>query len=423
MKKIIAILVIFTMVAMATPAVIGVDDGYDKFPCDCYDDPWMETIKTQVSVEGSLGGEVPPGTPGEGSGAPIIKCKWEYDLRDCGEGPCGTKVHDACYMPGLQIGPTLSGDTLVGFYAVVTDIPDRDDVAQVSAHVWHPDGTYKYKIRMERVERGESLAIWNHILDHHMYDDIVAWSGLMIPPPNSKPGWEWEDVYWQLSEHGAYLYRGYGLLNYCQPAGCYGVEVHAADYDGNWAKPLWNTFWYIPTAAVDYDFEKIRYDYQDGLYAPVPQCKWIWVDGDYNMLEGDERPTVRNIGNCPVYFMVEQDNMGFSKYIDPYGYEIWEVEYDAQLGEDPNVVKYDPFVCARIPGVLELCTLDKLDFSIHVRQGYPEHIYEGNMWLDAYIDTDSYLWDTPSEFIGTPNANIPQDIGPIQGCICGEKVE
>jgi hypothetical protein len=334
-------------------------------------------------------------------GTPVIKCKWEYDL---GPGPHDGFAHDSCITPGLQVAPNPGGFVKVGYYAVVTDPQGRDHIDHVYADIWHPDGEFKYQIELRPVglsasgyDKTIALKTWDHVISVHR--DIITvnddWAMQLDPGIN----W-WDDVRDELNEPLAYMFYGEALLSYCQPGGYYTVGVRAHDAYNIWTDYLWNWFWYIPTAAIQIDFNTVD-------YGVVAESFDQWVGGDYDM-DTSHKPTVRNIGNCPVELWVIQDDMDFGTTDGR-----WNVQFDAQLTADErNRVYYPPNTRGpvRIPGIVNLCTMEKLDFSIHVYKGYPGIEYKGNMGLFAFIHDASFIWGTRPEFIGDAPNGVPQNV-------------
>jgi len=337
-----------------------------------------QDVTTHVNVAG--------GTDDPSNHAPVIKAKWEYDL-DHGE--------DAAPDTGLQVAPTLHGSVKVGFYAVVTDDEGVNTVQAVYADVWHPDGQFKYQIELTPIgfddygyyNKVSVLSIWDHVVAEHY--DIIKFNG-----------YSEDDIREELDQELAYIYYGEAYISYCQPGGYYTVGVRAHDNFGAWSDYLYNTFWYIPTAAVEIDFT-------DVYYGNAVICEDKWIGGDKDMSTSD-KPTVRNIGNTPVYLTVWQDDMGFSKTDGE-----WNVMFDARLGapSDSNTGTgpYQPEVETTIPGTLGLCTEEKLDFSIHVIKGFPGETYTGTMILTAYIDGSPY-WITPDGFVGDAPNGVAQNL-------------
>jgi hypothetical protein len=430
MKKLLAILVVITMALISAQMVVA-DDPLDDCPTgDCaFEEPDSENITTTALITGG-------NSSGNGNTPPIIKCKWEYDLdimipeEECAcYAPCGNDTfwyHDACpCIPGLQVKPILYGNVKVGYYAVVTDLEGVDHVDHVYADIWHPDGTFKYQIELHPVgftydaggnpisyDKTQALFEFDHVVNHHhdllKVNDVWA-AGL---PPELLPE---ADILDELNQEEAYLFYGEAEINYCQPGGWYYVGVRAHDGYDAWCDYLFNRYWYIPTAGVDIDFTTVDYE-------TVAECTNKWVGGDHDFTTAD-KPTIRNTGNTPVKLMVYQDDMDFGQTGG-----LWNVEFDARLGADGVIRQYEPFQFdlgpspdfielpgVWIPGILELCTEEKLDFSIHVIKGFPGETYTGTMQLFAYIDMDSFIWDTPSLFVGNAPGGVPQIYaGPAQ---------
>jgi hypothetical protein len=418
MKKILALFVILSMAFMSLPAVA--DDPCppceDPFPTwdddNCYE-PVVDTIANVVGCGGNPnGGGTTGGTSGGAlEGAPIIKCKWEYDLDvslppadPCCEDYCTS--HDACpYTEGLQVKPILEGFVTVGFYAIVTDPQGPDHVDRVYADVWHPDGEFKYQIELFPVgfdsvdyDKSQALSEWEHVTTWH--HDLINY-GPEWDIPNE--AWSWDDdIYDELIEEKAYLYFNTAQISYCQPAGDYTVGVTAYDGLDMWCDYVFNTFWYIPTAAIDIDFDTV--DYGD-----VVESTWAPVGGD-KVMGTSNLPTVKNIGNVPVELSILQDDMGFGVTTNQ-GIEYPNVEYKARMNEDGLwTAAYIPDVETMIPGVLGMCTEDKLDFKIHVLKGFPDgDPNEGTMTLCAHIYGDQADWISPLQFANAPQG-VPQNI-------------
>jgi hypothetical protein len=419
MKKILPILVLLAMVASAVPLAMATDPAYPAVNppepgCAWEDNDTQCGINTFVKLTGGTGG-------GEGGSntPPFIKCKWEWDDEfekpvaecphdciDCPEG-CpdfdvdatadGVMRHDACpCVDGLQVAVDLESQVKVGVAAVVADAQGYEDIQHVYADIWHPDGQFKFQIELTPipyVDKEQSLAMFNHFFECH--EDLIKWD----------PLYDYADVIDQLNEPLALLYVGHFYLDYCQPGGYYTVAIRAHDTMNAWSDYLYNYFWYIPTTAVRLDFTSIN-------YGDVSVCVNKWIGGDGVMSMGDQKPTAKNIGNTPVDLYVWQDDMDFGQTDSS-----WNVEFDARLTADGNIVTYDPYKDAaghkgvRIPGYIKLCTQEKLDFSIHVKKGESGYQYSGKMCISAYRHGNP-IWKTPGQFIGNAPGSIAQDIYP-----------
>jgi hypothetical protein len=378
---------------------------------DCH-----EGIITQANVIGgnSGGGGTGGGDPMDG--APLIKCKWEYDLDvllDPPEPCCPPYCpeHDACpYEPGLQVHLVPDGDVKVGYYAIITDPQGVQHIDRVYADVWHPNGQFKYQFELlpiglpmlpdgswdyDNYDDTLALAAWAHVKSDH--SDLITYNSWEVPE-----GWSLDDdILWELEEEEAYLYYGEALLNYCQPGGSYTVGIRAYDGLDMWSPYLLNWFWYIPTAAVYLDFDYVN-------YGDVVECIWQQKGGDKDILTSG-KPTVKNIGNVPVFFEIWQDDMNFGKTGD-----LWNVQYKARLSN--SGVYTDPFDPEEgevfIPGFLGMCTEEKFDFLIHVIKGFPDGVpNEGIMKICAHIYGVQEDWVSPLVFDPAPQG-VPQTAPP-----------
>jgi hypothetical protein len=450
MKKILSLFVILSMVFVAAQALADVSlDPADMPVGDCAiaEPDCILDIPTSATITGGTGG-------GGGNLPPVIKAKWEYDLDvicdldplcggpciQCGDHPDNQWIHDACCnIPGLQVKPILYGAVRVGYYAVVTDPEGVSHVDHVYADIWHPDGSFKYQIELFPIgfeggvyDKTAALENWTHAWGCHSdlikINDVWA-SGLPIIPGTNPPEQvaPEDDILDEINEELAYIFYGEAVIDYCQPGGWYYVGVRAHDGYDAWCDYLYNRYWYIPTAGIDVDFI-------GGIdYGTVAECTNKWVGGDH-LFSTPAKPTIRNIGNTPVLLFVYQDDMGFGKTAGN-----WNVEFDARLSADGAVRVYKPeekdaknplpypaepdnpanfYPGVRIPGILPLCTEEKMDFSIHVFKGMPGYTYIGNMTLCAFIDFDSYVWQAPLVYrdnapVGVPNPyNGPAQPGP-----------
>ncbi len=397
MKKLLALLVVVAFVLSAGLAVADNGDMNDNNPAYQHDvllngEISENPITTSVTVAGGSDGSTNNNNP------PIVKVKWEYDLNvtNCLDGcdDIDCNEHDADpYTDGLQVKPVLGGDVTVGYYAVVTDPEGVDTVQKVYADVWHPDGQFKYQIELHPVgfdgssyDKTEALNIWDHVTTNH--STLLTYN----------TGYDADDVYHQLDQQLSYLYRTEADLSYHQPGGYYTVGVSAVDNFNEFSTRLDNNFWYIPTSAVDIDFDTVNYG-----NAVVGTRKT--VGGDYEMTTPD-KPTVRNVGNTPVKLYVSQNDMGFG-----YTSSLPNVRYGARIGADEAYSDYAPDTLTEIPGNLSLCTQDKLDFAITVLKSVPSGTYTGEMNIYAYIE-GSPIWNSNPDYVTTAPIGVDQVYSP-----------
>jgi hypothetical protein len=412
MKKILAIFVAVCMAFVAIQAVNAAEGPEYCEPNPPEDCAWRDNdshcdITTTVSITGGTGG-------GGGNTPPIVKCKWEYDLDvaidvdncDVCSGciPAGCVdisnffYHDACpCIPGLQVLPILGNFVRVGYYAVVTD-PDFD-IDHVYADIWHPDGEFKYQIELLPLARLPGLEAWSHVSTCHA--DLIAinqdWAAGV---PDA-----FADIEHEIDQQLAWVYYGEASLSYCQPGGYYTVGVRGQDSFNAWSDYLYNQFWYIPTTAIRKDFTQVNYG-----TAVISRDKWVGGDQDMGTAGF---PTIQNWGNTPVNLYVYQDDMGLGFTGEPSS-PTWNVEFDIRLGADGMDIYFDPFENQDSThkgvyfGQLGLCTLEKIDFSIHVLKADPG-TYNGNMCLVGYR-WGNPVWPTPANFVGSAPGQVVQDI-------------
>jgi hypothetical protein len=430
MKKVMILLVVCSFLISSCSAIIVVADPVrppnptEGEVCawnttNCLD-PYVITHVNLYDTGNSIGTDI---------NRPIIKCKWEYDLSvkisidECDE-PCpactghseGYWEHDACCcIDGLQVKPIPGGDVQIGFYAVVTDNNGVEDIQDVYADVWHPDGQFKYEVVLTPIlDPAIAVQMWDHVMECH--EDLVTentvWANTDhgVDENNDPITWQ-DDVRDELLEGLAYLYQATEVINYCQPGGWYKVGYIATDGILD-SEMLENFFWYIPTAAIELDFDEMTW-----TDVKLDVAKTIGGDNQmvYNLPPDEVKPTVKNIGNTPVELYVWQDDTGFGYTGNFPGWDLvdipfsaWNVKYKAQLtaSSTGNTGWYYPYdtdtdkLGVRIPGVLPLCSQEKLDFTIMVMKdpGFP--VYTGELNICAYSNgVPSYL--TPSQFIGS----------------------
>ncbi|MFC1948544.1 hypothetical protein ACFLXY_11575, partial [Chloroflexota bacterium] len=178
---------------------------------------------------------------GSGTFSPVVKAKWEQQPADIEpsleDGDPGHLIHGFQILPPLQACTTKT----ICYYAVVTDEEDMGNVAQVFADVYHPMYSpepygpsvtggiqnldyFKYEIPFENIGTGDEA------------EDIVtaAYDAGLI---TFNPGYDLDDVLYELDKGVANLWRGCAEIDYEQPAGDYDVYVYAIDSDDGFSEP------------------------------------------------------------------------------------------------------------------------------------------------------------------------------------------
>ncbi|MCK9308048.1 MAG: hypothetical protein M0P17_11035 [Methanoculleus sp.] len=282
-----------------------------------------------------------------GGNIPIVLCKWEADTTTDLED--GDPTHAT---PGSQFLPTAIYDTdkTINYFSVVWDNEDNGNVNVVAWDVYHPDnawgnGSFKYQVMGTKItDKAQAVALFQQAVD----------AGLVTVDSR----YTTSTILTQYLEKGtAALWCGDAPLNYQQPAGDYLVEANAFDFNNNQAVPLLNTFYYIPVAAFEIDFNTVNYGSVN-----INTHKWIAGDVEYGTADW---PTIRNIGNTHLQVTVEQDDMDLGESLSG-----WNVQWDARMGnDDAYTMVYEPYEQVTLPNMLPLCQVEELDFSIQVFKG------------------------------------------------------
>jgi hypothetical protein len=317
------------------------------------------------------------------SALPVVKAKWETPDEDL-------------TRPFTQINPPVNYSTTkpITYWTVVT----ADSVGKIDDSyvlVYHPDGTYKYKVPLQEIPICPG-GVFNTTLYNTFVSEITAAdNGGSVTYGNS---FNLTDVIEEVHQCLAKVFKGTEVIDYCQmcgqftwtphcsnPSNCttiwvpsnltngYRVEAYGVNKDGATSTGLVNYFEYICTAGIETDFNKL--DFGNVYYHSETL---IGGDKIWNTPNGPacasgtgcRPPSVRNIGNIPVNLTVWQDDMQFG-YAGTGPTKDWNVQWDARLGEPSEHLAstFDPFVTTPLDGGLDLCQLDKLSFSI-----YPKNI-------------------------------------------------
>jgi hypothetical protein len=299
-----------------------------------------------------------------GGEIPVIKAKWETP----------DDADPTHVTPGTQVEPVIAFDTAstkeVCVYVVVADYEDKGAVAQVVADVFHPDdvapfcGSLKYgNIPLGKLDWSTSLSV---------FDAAVAQKIIWYNSP-----FDQAETRHELEQGMAAVWKACFTVHNCQPAGAYTVTVNALDTDNNFSGPFSNDFDFVPVAGIELDFAAVT-------YPNTMVSSWGMVAGDTNFGTAAQ-PTVRNIGNTFTAISIWQDDMMFGKYIDG----TYKVEYDFRLGlqannDDTTHLYFQPYQEGVVtPNFLELCEVNKLDFSIHIKWADGTGLHNGVMKLGA----------------------------------------
>lgn len=333
---------------------------------------------------------------------PLVKCKWEQEPITGLES--GDLTH-VLFKPGApsnsQFNPPMvkGAKKPIEYYAVVTDLEEGGNLAQVFVDVFHPvlspapynnstdprGALFKYEIPMVPTVQfiGGSM-----IGDTDKMNEVTtlnrAYDAKLITFNN---GITIEDVRTELLKGTAVLWKGTALIDYEQPAGEYTVKAYAIDKQNGTSLPLVNTFTYVPIAGVEVDFDKIVYGSVVMGVNKMIAGDVVWDANPSPVTVGEgqaKQATVRNIGNTLAHVTIKQSDMGFGQDING----MWNVSFDARMGNsDSNKMFFNPNQTVTLPNWLALSTQDELDLSIKVQKAVPgKTLYTGDIVIGAVIE-------------------------------------
>ena len=323
-----------------------------------------------------------------GSGAaPIVLAKWEM-YPSATQGDNGRDDRDAYLTQFESTG--IYGDNVE--YEVCSIVWDQDgvgDLATVGAKVFYPTTASGASVHPEwgcglpvsnqfvltQLTKAEGIdLVCNQIKtnDNNLvkFNPTAGFAGT-----EAGLSADWSRMCagdYELMKGTAFVYCADTELSYEAPSGDYRVLAFAQDRSGV-NGTLENTLQYVPTDALEADFNKIDYG-QVKLQIEKP----INGDLDWDAL-GTNQATVRNTGNTRIQVGVTQDDMGFGQFIT----NEYKVRFDGHVGNDQTSINFEPYVLTTLPGELDLSEMDEIDFSIYVREFPVDHsdTYTGTMTL------------------------------------------
>jgi len=373
MKKILIMAVAFiVMITMAIPALAA-----------------TSSVGSQVTITSA-------------GNAPIVKIKWEQEPLASMESGDPTHVMYKTGSPSnSQFNPPMvkGAKKAIDYYAVVTDLEEGGNVAQVFADVYHPLNSpppyststdprgpfFKYEIPftaqvqfipggiISDTDKGNEIAAVN-----------AAYNAHLITFAN---GYTLTEVVTELSKGTAVLWKGTALIDYEQPAGEYTVNVFAIDHTNATSAALVNTFTYVAISGVEVDFSKIVYGSVGLDVEKMIAGDTVWDANPTPVVVGEGQPnqaTVRNIGNTWAHVTINESDMGFGQDING----LWNVAFDARMGNsDTYRVYFNPGATVTLPNFLKLSTQDELDLSIKVHKSVPgQTLYSGTIVIGSTIE-------------------------------------
>jgi len=348
-------------------------------------------------------------------GAPIVVAKWEGP--DDGDlyypnytDPAGAPGNVA-YQAGTQVMPPLEWQAYkdVYYFALCDDPQGDSNISHVYVDVYHPIGSpapynendyFKYQLEMVRIPWAETMSSFFSGLEEITARAffVCAWNNHLIDTdclginPDTDMLYTLDEILELIDQQSGGFYAALGDLYYEQPAGADRVIIKAVDAQHNVCQ-LENNMYYVPVSMVEFDFNSfnfgqvfpgVRQDIDGNRTFAVPD-QAAGRDASGTSLNG---ATVRNIGNIWSQITVRETDLHNSSGT-PLGKtgDLWNVEYWARMGDPDlggtNTSHFYPNQTVTLPDVLELSTIDKLDFSILINKWGISGTWTGTMTLGS----------------------------------------
>jgi hypothetical protein len=349
MKKAIIALITFTMIlSVALPSAMS---GYvDEL--SGWDAEW--TTDAQLVLGGAGDSTGPSGSPG--ADAPVVLFAWVWEDEDL-------------LTPGTQVTCVPSGFKLAVEVKIVIDDPNGlEDIEDVKAQIIYPEDIWPWcgcpKFKVSATQITSSITIEQQAFD-------AKHAGLIT-------GEEYDRIIYNILDQPNWsMYVAYFDMWYCEPAGYYDVLVWGVDgafqvgevYSVAAHQTSGFGFEFVPCLTLEYDFTSLNYG---NIRPSVTQ----YIQGDKD-LSTPQYPTVKNEGNVPIEIRIKSSPLVMAGT----QYEIDEFDYKFK-GETATYVA-DEWVT--FGEMLCICNTEKLDLSIHAREGLPQGHYSGMFYMQIYV--------------------------------------
>ena len=314
-----------------------------------------DTVPTTATITGS-------GSP------PIIKAQWEL-------------FDDYPDVPGTQVDIIPSDTKMMYAYIVVMDPNGRGDIAQVFCDVYHPDGSFKFQVHGVRLDPAVPADVTE--MEEAKAAAVAAETGTWttnvpqmllntaVEPVPAEPitqavaDWLDEEIF---DTETAYMYKAEIPMEYHQPCGMYTVQSWATDKSGEQSFRLPSWYVWVETKVLELDFTAID-------YGEVVPCVEKIVPGDYVLDDPagpapPVMPSVKNEGNIALTIGVHSTAMlgdTTGKTIELFDTKFRDEKIQYVAGVDTWFVVHQ----------LDLCSTEKIIFSVHAPLGTPEDTYRG----------------------------------------------
>ena len=365
MKKICMALIALTMMMTAiVPSVMSTTGGYIDQSTG-----WDQSWPTDAQIV--LGGAGDSTGPSGGAGAPdapIIHYSWVWKDEDRP-------------LPGTQINCMPSGyHEWLKIIIVLSDPNGLGDIEDVKAQVIYPEdiwpwcGCPKFKVSAEPLCSDNDCVV--------NFSQKAKEAGLIT-------GEEYDKIiYNTLDQPNWTMYVAFFEMWYCEPAGYYDVLVWGVDNAFqigevySIAEDLSGSggfgFEFVECLTLEYDFTALHYG---NIRPSVTQ----YIQGDKD-LSTPQYPTVKNEGNVPIHIRIKSSPL----VMNNTQYEIDEFDYKFK-GE---IATYPADTWVDIGPTLCVCNTEKLDLSIHAREGLPQGHYSGTFYMQIYVGSWGNVCET-----------------------------
>ena len=375
MKKLIALMTLASLVFGPASALAATNPA----------DPAETTITTGFTVK--TAGEV------EVTEVPVIKAVWEtpddYPLSaetqmdapaDCGQQKevtiCAVLEDNSLtdLMTAAQANAVLNGKAWLYYDRRPGQINDNYDL---------PVNAESSPIALNALSKDDSISLFCG----NIGAKVPGITTYYLRPGTTSSYYDYADICdsqtGQLYKGTARVYCGTFNLSYESAAGDYEVQVKATDAQANNVYTPRNTNWftYVAWTAYEIDFDEVD-------YGSVARSEWdLDMDGNNigdgtwgpSLIDGELRPTVRNLGNTELNMRVWQSNM--SQNSNP----LTNVKYKARVGSQTSSWKeYNKETWKTLDEILPLSTKMEMDFGIYTDDWLQAgEKFSGTMKLDA----------------------------------------
>jgi hypothetical protein len=174
-----------------------------------------------------------------GGNIPVVKAKWETP----------DDADPTHVIPGTQFLPSMVYGQFkpLTIWAVVTDVEDSGNVAQVIADVFHPEGlpaNASIKFNNVQLTKLPKFAAGIPAFNLANTQGLITYSN----------DFNYAEVLEELNQCRAEVWSATVQVSYHEPAGIHKTVITAIDTQGNSSVPVNNSWDYVPMAGIEIDF-------------------------------------------------------------------------------------------------------------------------------------------------------------------------